>query len=123
MDIIRAVTIIPVISLVACQNVQAPTMKSPPTTVVQPYAELGADIAKTHCAACHNVSPSGDSPRSDAPPLRIVLSQYNPEALADDFREHIHVGHPDMPDFDFTVKETEGLLSYLRMIQETPAKD
>lgn len=123
MNIIRAVIFIPVISFVACQNVQAPMIKSPPPTFDLPYAELGADVAKTHCAACHNMSSSGDSPRSDAPPLRTVLREYNPEALADNFREHIHVGHPDMPDFDFTVKETEGLLSYLRMIQETPAKD
>ena len=72
-----------------------------------------------HCAACHNIGLSGASPRAYAPPLRSVLTIYNSDSLADDFREHIHVGHPDMPDFDFTVKDTEGLLAYLSSIQET----
>lgn len=80
--------------------------------------EFGQDIAKTHCAVCHSVGSSGVSARIDAPPLRKILANYNPISLADDFREHIHVGHPDMPDFDFTVKETEGLLAYLESIQE-----
>ena len=82
------------------------------------FLELGQEIVETHCAACHTASASGESPRADAPALRNVLEDYNPNALADDFREHIHVGHPDMPDYDFTVKETEGLLAYLWSIQE-----
>lgn len=80
--------------------------------------EFGQDIAKTHCTVCHTIKASGESPRTDAPPLRTVLSNYNPNALADDFREHIHVGHADMPEFNFTVKETEGLLAYLDSIQK-----
>jgi len=82
------------------------------------FLEMGQNIAKSRCGFCHNTTATGKSPRSDAPPLRTVLKQYNPDALADDFREHIHVGHPDMPDFDFTVKQTEGLLAYLTSIQE-----
>lgn len=82
------------------------------------FIEQGRDIAEQLCTACHSINRSGDSPRANAPPLRTVLAQYNPESLADDFREHIHVGHPDMPDFDFNVKETEAVLAYLRSIQE-----
>jgi mono/diheme cytochrome c family protein len=84
------------------------------------YIDVGREIAATHCVVCHAVGATGDSPRADAPPLRTVLANYNPDALATDFREHIHVGHPDMPDFDFTVLETEGLLAYLTSIQEAP---
>lgn len=83
------------------------------------FLEMGQQIAKTRCAFCHAAGPTGTSPRADAPPLRTVLANYNTSALADDFREHIHVGHPDMPDFGFTVKQTEGLLAYLTSIQET----
>ena len=39
------------------------------------------------------------------------------EALADDFREHIHVGHPDMPDFDFSPVEVDAVLAYLTSTQ------
>ena len=84
------------------------------------FLELGQQIVETHCAACHTANATGGSPRVDAPPLRNVLKTYDSTALADDFREHIHVGHPDMPDYDFTVIETEGLLAYLKSIQETP---
>lgn len=106
-------------SLVACQNTPVPVSQSAPSYSALPYIELGQEIVETHCSTCHNATRFGASQRADAPPLRTVLKTYNPEALADDFREHIHVGHPDMPDFDFSVKETEGLLTYLRSIQST----
>ena len=103
------------LSSAGCQPSQAPEGEFDAS-----YLELGQEIVEMHCAACHTASSSGESPRADAPPLRNVLENYNPNALADDFREHIHVGHPDMPDYDFTVKEIEGLLAYLWSIQDTP---
>lgn len=119
--IMRAAGLISVATLTACQNTQAPTPEVVLPTVDAPYIALGQEIAETRCVTCHNISHSGANPYADAPPLSKVLGQYNPNALADDFREHIHVGHADMPDFDFTVKETEGLLAYLRAIQEAPS--
>ncbi|NNC37971.1 MAG: cytochrome c [Acidimicrobiales bacterium] len=112
-------------SLAACQ--QSPTTtdstgdKSSESTgdnINEDFIELGQKIVKTRCAFCHNTTTSGDSPRTDAPPLRTVLANYNPDALADDFREGLQVGHPDMPDFNFSVKEVDGLLAYLISIQE-----
>ena len=120
MNLIKVAVLIPMVSLNACQNTQALTNKSDLSSLDAPYIQLGQEITETHCAVCHTAGRIGASPRPDAPPLRTVLNNYNSEALADDFREHIHVGHPDMPDFDFSVKETEGLLSYLRSIQEVP---
>ncbi|MEQ9317399.1 MAG: cytochrome c [Henriciella sp.] len=73
----------------------------------------GRDIAEAQCASCHAIGLEGDSPRADAPPLRTALADYDPEALAVDFREHIHVGHPDMPDFDFGPTGTDAILAYL----------
>ena len=110
---INIAILVSALGLYACQ--------APPEAVTEfdpSYIEVGQDIAETQCAVCHNIGTSGASPREDAPPLRTVFKRYNPESLADDFREHIHVGHPDMPDFDFTVLETEGLLAYLRSIQD-----
>ena len=78
----------------------------------------GQMIAETHCAVCHSTGMVGISPRSGAPALRHVLATYKPSALADDFREHIHVGQENMPDFDFTAIETEALLAYLSSIQK-----
>jgi len=83
--------------------------------------ENGREIAEMQCAFCHAVGAEGDSPRTDAPPLRTVLADYDPDALADDFREGIHVGHRDMPDFDFGPIGTDSVLAYLISIQVEPA--
>jgi len=102
-------------SLTACQ----PQVDIDVPGEVEPIAE-GRTIIEANCASCHSVGLSGDSPREDAPPLRTVLANYNAESLADDFRESIHVGHPDMPDFDFGPKGTDEVIAYLKSIQETP---
>ena len=79
----------------------------------------GREIAVTQCSSCHALDQE-TSPRPGAPPLRYVLSIHNPESLAEDFRAGIHVGHPDMPDFEFGDLGMDVLLSYLISIQETP---
>ncbi len=79
----------------------------------------GRAIAETQCSNCHGLN--GDaSLRADAPPLRYLLSQLPPETLAEDFRNGIHVGHEDMPDFVFGDLGMDVLLAYLVSIQETP---
>ena len=79
----------------------------------------GRKIAETHCAICHGLDQDA-SLRSDAPPLRYVLSLYSPQSLAEDFRAGIHVGHETMPDFVFGDLGMDVLLAYLVSIQETP---
>lgn len=84
----------------------------------------GQSIVEAECTTCHAVGTIGESPRLDAPPLRYVLSNYDPEALAEDFREGIHVGHPDMPDFDFGPQGTDAVIAYLQSIQvDQPAAE
>ncbi len=79
----------------------------------------GRTIAETHCSNCHGLN--GDaSLRADAPPLRYILSQFPPETLAEDFRNGIHVGHEDMPDFVFGDLGMDVLLAYIVSIQEAP---
>ncbi len=81
--------------------------------------EDGRNVAETYCAGCHGL---GAEPpvRADAPPLRHVLSRFPPAQLAENFRSGIHVGHDDMPDFEFNPAGTDALMAYLLSIQETP---
>ena len=79
--------------------------------------ESGREIVEAQCSVCHAVGTDDQSQRMDAPPLRIVLTGYPPDALAEDFREQVHVGHPDMPDFDFGPLGTDHVLAYLISIQ------
>ncbi len=81
--------------------------------------ESGREIVEMQCAFCHAVGTDDQSPRMDAPPLRTVLAGYPPDALAEDFREQVHIGHPDMPDFDFGPIGTDHVLAYLISIQVT----
>ena len=124
--------------LTACSGeqtpTQTPTQQTPPQqapapeeTVADPVVsgeaalvENGRDIAEMHCAFCHAIGSEGDSPRADAPPLRTVLADYDPDALAYDFREGLDVGHPDMPDFNLGPKGTDSILAYLVSIQAEP---
>ncbi len=130
-----------VLLLAACEKPAAPTAEAPAAPAAAPAeapassptfdaAALGLptdadsvadgrEIAVTQCSSCHGLDQDA-SPRPDAPPLRYVLSIHNPESLAEDFRAGIHVGHPDMPDFEFGDLGMDVLLSYLISIQETP---
>ena len=83
----------------------------------------GRAIVESQCSGCHAPGATGTSPRSDAPALRHVLADYAPDALAQDFREGIHVGHRDMPDFDFGLRETDAVLAYLVSIQVPPGAE
>ena len=115
------------LALVACADTSAPAGPKPGVAQVEnlgmtglPVAEeiaLGRNIASQQCAGCHGLD-KGDAVRPDAPPLRQLLADYDDEALAEDFRDGIKVGHPDMPQFLFGPKTTDLLLAYLVSIQE-----
>lgn len=86
---------------------------------VQDDLSMGQEIVKTSCLSCHvETKAKAPGPRADAPPLSTIAGRYNFESLTDDFREHIHVGHADMPDFDFDPKEADLVVAYLKSIQE-----
>lgn len=114
--------------LTACGGEQMPAQApAPEETATDPglsgeaaLVENGQAIAEMHCAFCHAIGPEGDSPRADAPPLRTVLADYDPDALAYDFREGLDVGHPAMPEFNLGPKGTDSVLAYLVSIQAEP---
>ncbi len=88
-----------------------------PDTQTEPMIAEGKVLVAENCLSCHVLSPDSAPIRADAPPLSQVLGNYNSESLADDFREGIHVGHPDMPDFDFGPRGTDAVIAYLKSIQ------
>jgi mono/diheme cytochrome c family protein len=82
----------------------------------------GRAIARAQCSGCHAIGRHDHSPRADAPPLRHVLRKYDPNALTEDLREGIKLGHPDMPKFELGPRGADSLLAYLRSIQSVPKK-
>lgn len=80
--------------------------------------EVGELIADSHCARCHAVGRTGDSPHPDAKPFRRLSENYPVGDLAESFAEGIIVGHPDMPMFVLGPHEIDALIAYLESIQD-----
>lgn len=78
----------------------------------------GQALVEEHCARCHAIGSRDTSPHKDAPPFRLILSNYPSEALAEAFAEGIETGHPDMPTFIFEPEEIGLLLDYLDSVAE-----
>lgn len=111
---------VPVAPAADTADTPAPAFEIDPAIPTDPDSILdGRSIAAENCAACHGLD-QDTPPRTDAPPLRYVLSIYPPESLAEDFRNGIHVGHEDMPEFVFGDLGMDVLLAYLISIQEAP---
>lgn len=99
--------------LSACAH-EAPDAESTESTL----EARGRTIAETYCASCHAIGASGESRNPEAPPLRTLAERYPVTALEEAFAEGVLVGHPMMPEFQFSPDDIDALLAYLGAIQE-----
>lgn len=110
------------LALAACSQVspsepvQPEAMGTSGVPLEQEIAE-GRGVASAVCANCHGLDQE-DAVRPDAPALRHVLNNYDPDTLHDNFEQGLKVGHPDMPQFHFGPLGADVLLVYLKSIQE-----
>ena len=82
----------------------------------------GHDIAQTHCAVCHAIERTGESPAPEAPPFRTLSSRnFRVSTLEDALAKGVSIGHPAMPEFQFRPDDTHALVSYLQAIQDDRA--
>jgi mono/diheme cytochrome c family protein len=77
----------------------------------------GREIAMSQCGRCHAVGRNDNSPRADAPPLRLAFERYDSAALAGNLMIGVHVGHPDMPVFHMGPRAVDSLVEYLYSIR------
>ncbi len=80
--------------------------------------EVGRKEVQALCSGCHSIEKTGDSPNPAAPPLRHILSQYNPRSLANDLENAVHIAHKDMPQFFLADQHGEDIVAYLVTIQD-----
>ena len=73
--------------------------------------------ARLHCARCHAIERTGESPFSPAPPFRTLHQRYPVETLGEALAEGINTGHPAMPEFRLDPDEIHDLLSYLKTLE------
>jgi mono/diheme cytochrome c family protein len=91
-----------------------------PRAAAQDDADLerqGQELLAAHCARCHAITSSGESPHREAPPFRILGQKYPIDFLAEALGEGLSTGHPDMPEFVFEPEEINAILTYLKSIQ------
>jgi mono/diheme cytochrome c family protein len=78
---------------------------------------VGRQLAEENCASCHAIGLTGESPNSEAPVFRRVLSHYPPNILAKDLDDAVSVSHLKMPTFYFGEHHADDLVAYLKTIQ------
>ena len=76
----------------------------------------GREIAERLCARCHAIGPEGESPHPAAPPFRMIAAKGHTENLEEALGEGIVVGHPDMPQFQFSPRDVGALIAYLKSL-------
>jgi mono/diheme cytochrome c family protein len=79
--------------------------------------EDGRAIAEMHCASCHAIGTSGESPDPKAPWFRSVLSRYDVNVLETELILGMRVAHEPMPQFQFEPGGATALIAYLRSVQ------
>ena len=79
-------------------------------------AQAGHEIAERFCSRCHAIGLEGDSPHNSAPPFRLIVAKGNVENLEEALGEGIVVGHPDMPQFQFSPQNVGALVAYLKSL-------
>jgi cytochrome c len=79
--------------------------------------DLGRTLAETHCATCHAIGKKGQSPNPKAPRFATLAQGYPLDNLAEALSEGILVGHGPMPEFQFEPDQIDGLIAYLKSIQ------
>lgn len=79
-------------------------------------ASAGKALLEAHCAKCHSIEATGESPLPKAPPLRHVYLKYPIEQLEEGFAEGMGSRHRDMPQIQFSPDQVEAILTYLGSI-------
>lgn len=111
------------VALTSCESVPAEQAKLPVEGQIviaemPPSVLRGAAYAQTHCASCHAVGRTGESPLPAAPHLRELSQRYPVADLAEAFAEGIVTAHPAMPQFVMSMRENSDLIAYLQSIQD-----
>ena len=84
---------------------------------LEPAAQRGLTIARTHCARCHSIDRVTVSPLAIAPPFRTLHKKYPVENLEEALAEGISTGHPTMPEFRFDPGQVNDFISFLKSLE------
>ena len=84
----------------------------------QDPAVRGRAILEQFCARCHAIDKTGNSPQPAAPPFRSLSRSFELDQFARQLERGMSSGHPDMPEFKFSVEDAHAVGAYMRTIQQ-----
>lgn len=102
--------------LAGCMVAAAPAgrdMSGAPQDAWSGSPAAGRMLVRTHCAGCHAVERTDESPLIGAPPFCDMGSAYPASDLQEAFAEGIVTAHPAMPQFEFTTQQIADLIAYM----------
>jgi cytochrome c len=102
--------------IVLCQVLVALILAGP-ALAASSAGQRGRAYARAHCAQCHAIGSSSESPFKPAPPFRTLHLRYPIETLGEAFAEGIVTGHAAMPQFELDPDQIHDLLSYLKTLE------
>jgi mono/diheme cytochrome c family protein len=82
-----------------------------------PAAQRGLTFVRVHCAQCHAIDRSSESPLTIAPPFRKLHLKYPIESLERPLSEGIIAGHPTMPQFRLEADQVGDVIAYLKTLE------
>jgi cytochrome c len=93
----------------------------PTLCFARPDARNGEALARQHCAGCHAIGTTGESPNPKSPPFRILSRRYPLDNLQEALAEGISVGHQgaEMPEFEFSPDEVDDLIEHMKRASRT----
>jgi cytochrome c len=84
---------------------------------LEPAAQRGLVLARTHCARCHSIDRVTASSLAIAPPFRTLHKKYPVENLEEALAEGISTGHPTMPEFRFDPGQINDFIAFLKSLE------
>jgi mono/diheme cytochrome c family protein len=93
------------------------SLTSLPAAAEDVHVQRGRAFVTLHCARCHAVGRTGDSPLAEAPRFRDLHSRYPVTELAEALAEGITTGHPSMPEFQLPPDQAEDVIRYLTSLE------
>ena len=77
----------------------------------------GQVSAQAHCASCHAIGRTGESPLKTAPAFRTLHLRYPVENLAESLAEGIMTAHPAMPQVRLEAGEIGDFIAFLKNLE------
>lgn len=102
----------PAVDSAPATDAPAPTDDAASAPAADPV-RIGQVFLEANCSGCHAIGLHDTGLNPEAPPFREIVRIYPPEDLAEAFGEGISTGHPDMPEFELTPDQIDGLIAYL----------